>query len=75
MYSATCKSFLTLGAVLTWSFVKLVLKVHHGGELVDEVDAVAEVVGRSVLAVNCLVDEWGLLKSPNLVSGIKICIA
>ena len=45
----------------TWRVVDLVLKVHHLGELVDEVDAVAAVVGHPSLVVQLLVDIGRLL--------------
>ena len=49
--------------MVTWSVVELVLEVHHLGELVDEVDAVAAVVGHPSLVVHLLVDVGWLLKT------------
>ena len=49
--------------LVTWSVVELVSEVHHPGELVDEVDAVAAVVGHPSLVVHLLVDVGRLLKT------------
>jgi hypothetical protein len=48
--------------VLTWSFIDLILEVHHLGQLVEEVDAVAAVVGQARVIVHLLVDVGRLLQ-------------